>query len=155
MKTETRQWFYGAILLTAIAALAAFASLTLGANQDEKDKDSEKQQYAVFPPITGEQQIVILRVLDGDTVDVGYIVPVRIRLFGIDAPEIRGREKELGILSKKALEEILHKGRIVKIKLHGKGKFGRVLGTFFPEDTFPLSINDWMIGQGFASPYDI
>ena len=82
--------------------------------------------------------VEILRVVDGDTVDVridlGFDVwhKCRIRLMGINAPESRTRDKEekaRGLAAKEWLsKEFYDAVDPIEIKSHGKGKFGRVLG---------------------------
>lgn len=98
------------------------------------------------------------RVIDGDTVvgrlDKGrknYDEDVRIRLIGIDAPEIRGDGKEEGFKSKAYLEgKILGKELIVKTyKNRDDDNFGRMRGELFmPEDG--MNINKHMIESGYA-----
>ena len=80
-------------------------------------------------------KVNILRVLDGDTVDVlfnfpfGIQVKKRVRLFGINAPETRTRdleEKRKGILAKERLAELLKEAEMKCVLVyHGDGKFGR------------------------------
>ena len=84
----------------------------------------------------------IVRVVDGDTVDVdvdlGFGCWVRghngrIRLFGIDAPESRGgtlETKAHGRLAKKFVQEKLKVGEVYKLRTKDKGKYGRYLGDF-------------------------
>jgi len=89
-----------------------------------------------------EYQCRILRVIDGDTVDIdidlGFGVWMhreRVRLHGIDTPESRTRdleEKKFGLLAKTYVRDHLPVGSIqtlITIK-DGKGKFGRILGKF-------------------------
>ena len=62
-----------------------------------------------------EYRCKILKVIDGDTVDVDidlgfgvWMHKERVRLFGIDTPESRTRDKEekkYGLLSKKFIQE--------------------------------------------------
>ena len=67
--------------------------------------------------------------------DLGFDIKYksRVRLFGIDTPESRTRdkvEKKYGLMAKKFLQENLKKGKLV-IKTHKgseTGKFGRILG---------------------------
>ena len=80
----------------------------------------------------------ILRVIDGDTVDViidcGFSIlhKARVRMYGIDTPESRTRDKDekaRGLMSKDFLVDMLKKGDvIIKTKKDKKGKFGRILG---------------------------
>ena len=97
-----------------------------------------------------EYKCKILRVVDGDTVDVDidlgfgiWIHRERVRMMGIDTPESRTRdlvEKAFGLASKKRLKELLPIGSIQVLKTEvdksgedAKGKFGRVLGDFMLE----------------------
>jgi len=83
----------------------------------------------------------IVRVVDGDTVDVDidlgfshWIHNERIRLYGVDTPECRTRdaqEKAAGFLAKGFVEDALHVGGTYKLQTKEKGKFGRYLGTIF------------------------
>ncbi len=83
----------------------------------------------------------ILRVVDGDTVDVmvdlGFSIhkKIRVRLYGIDAPESRTRdlaEKKLGLAAKARFKEILdEQDNQVILKSYGLGKYGRCLGELF------------------------
>ena len=115
-----------------------------------------------------EYSCKIVRVVDGDTVDVdidlGFGVWMhneRVRLHGIDTPESRTRdleEKKFGLLAKDQVYHFLPKGSIqtlvtVKDKV---GKFGRILGKFKIEDhqyPTPTTINEWMIRHHHAAPY--
>jgi micrococcal nuclease len=103
----------------------------------------------------------VTKVVDGDTIDVvidlGFDIMYksRVRLFGIDTPESRTRdkvEKKYGLLSKKFLQENLKKGKIV-IKTHKDsetGKFGRILGEIFVNG---ININMLMCSKGHAVEY--
>ena len=99
------------------------------------------------------------RVVDGDTVDVlidcGFEIfhKARIRLIGIDAAEIRTRdvvEKTEGLRAKAWLMERLGKKAILKTEYDSKGKYGRILGTFFVDG---VNINEEMIEIGLAKRY--
>ena len=115
-----------------------------------------------------EYSCKIVRVVDGDTVDVdidlGFGVWMhneRVRLHGIDTPESRTRdleEKKFGLLAKDQVDHFLPKGSIqtlvtVKDKV---GNFGRILGKFKSKDhqyPTPTTINEWMIRHHHAAPY--
>ena len=107
----------------------------------------------------------VVSVYDGDTctcvVDLGFKTQVRIkvRLIGIDTPEVRTKDKEekkKGLKTRDWLRErILNK----KVLLHTKerGKFGRWLGMIWSleEDKpeFESSYNKQLINEGFAKEY--
>lgn len=104
---------------------------------------------------------VIERVIDGDTivamVDLGFEQFSRktFRLFGIDAQEMRGVEKEKGRLVKEALEAmILNQKVFLKSFEDKKDKYGRYLAEIFlTEQEGDPSVNQWMVAQGYATPY--
>ena len=121
-----------------------------------------------------EYTIKVTRVVDGDTVDaeidLGFDVRVkkRIRLFGINTPESRTRDKEekkRGLAAKYRLEEIIDQSEVIRLRSHGSGKYGRVLGelmitddhssdtTDLYEDGEWISIATILINESHGVPY--
>ena len=113
--------------------------------------------------------IKIDKVLDGDTIDVtidlGFDLykKERVRIAGVDTPEKRTRdleEKALGLdatnwLKGKLTETIKGEDELtIRTELKGGvGKYGRLLGWLYVgEDN--VSLNEQMIGEGYAWPYD-
>ena len=109
------------------------------------------------------------RVVDGDTVDalidVGFNIwfKKRIRFVGVDTWESRTRdleEKKKGKLAaertRQLLEEVSSKPGYFRIKSHGLGKYGRVLGELFvmDKDGKQWNINETLITEGHAYVYD-
>lgn len=102
----------------------------------------------------------VVRVLDGDTVDVtidlgfSIILNQRVRLAYIDAPEIRGEEKEQGLISKQWLESKIPPGTNVVVQtIKESGKYGRYIALIkLPGDV--KTLNDQMIDEGYAKPYN-
>jgi endonuclease YncB( thermonuclease family) len=105
--------------------------------------------YAHFPPERGPQTLLVMGVVDGDTVDAAYLVPVRIRLYGCNAPE---KNTDEGKRSAAALATILKPERLWHCELKGREKFGRQLGDFRGADD--KSVTTMMIGAGHAKPWD-
>ena len=120
-----------------------------------------------------EYKAKILRVVDGDTVDVDidlgfgvWLRNERVRIMGIDTPESRTRdkqEKKFGLLAKERLKELLPKGKdsvlrtqIDKDGEDAKGKFGRILGNFVyghgHNGRFTM-VTDILIKEGHAVAY--
>ena len=113
--------------------------------------------------------IKINRVVDGDTIDVtldlGFSLTKkeRVRIAGVDTPEKRTRnleEKALGIDAtnwlKKMLTETIKGNEELTIRTElvgGVGKYGRLLGWIYIGDG-TISLNEQMITQGYAWPYD-
>ena len=108
----------------------------------------------------------VLRVIDGDTIDVdidlGFSIVLhkqRIRLYGIDAPESRTSDKEekiYGMMSKNYLKKHCPKGSTITLEttLDKKGKFGRILGNIVVDALpKPFNINQRMIEENLAVEY--
>ena len=105
-----------------------------------------------------EYKATVTKVYDGDTItvdfDLGFGILIRkqkIRLLGINTPEVRGPEKPQGIISRNALRQrILGKVVTIKTSKDKKGKYGRWLGEVFMEEE---NINQWLISEGYAKEY--
>jgi len=111
----------------------------------------------------------INRVLDGDTIDVtidlGFDLykKERVRIAGVDTPEKRTRdleEKALGIDAtnwlKEKLTSTINGSDELSIRTElvgGVGKYGRLLGWLYIGDS-NVSVNEKMIDEGYAWPYD-
>ena len=102
----------------------------------------------------------LIRVIDGDTVDamidLGFNIWIkkRIRLYGINTPEIRTKdleEKKRGLQAKDKLVDILGESDgFFVLESHGVGKYGRCLGTLFTDN---VNINNLLITEGHATHY--
>jgi len=74
----------------------------------------------------------VKRIVDGDTfdaeVDLGFHnwTKQRFRLNGYPAAEVRGVEKNIGIIAKAKLEELLPDGALIIISSTKTEKFGRL-----------------------------
>jgi micrococcal nuclease len=97
-------------------------------------------------------------VYDGDTItvdiDLGFGIKItnqKIRLFGINAPELKGKTKAEGIKSRDKLTKlILNKQVKIETIKDKKEKYGRLLGKIWIEDTM---VNDVLLKEGFAISY--
>lgn len=113
-------------------------------------------------PMKYVYDVRVMSVYDGDTIrldiDVGFGIWIHdqtVRLFGINAPEVRGSQRPEGLVSRDALRA---KIMLVDVRLHTqkdkKGKYGRWLGTLWvpgPAMDGPWeNINDWMVDNGYA-----
>lgn len=107
-----------------------------------------------------EYKAKVLEVYDGDTitalVDLGFHtqMTLKARLVGIDAPEIRGDEKNAGIKTRDRLAELVL-GKSVTLKTHKdkREKYGRWLAEVFVSDQV-ISVNNQLINEGLAAPYE-
>lgn len=114
-----------------------------------------------------KKMVKILKVMDGDTIDIalhyedsGKIFKHRVRLYGIDTPEMhpslsnpdRLKEIEAAKQSKEALTQKLQENdNLVVAHFHTFDKYGRVMATL--HDKQGEDINKWMIASGHAQEY--
>lgn len=99
----------------------------------------------------------IIAVYDGDTVtaqvDLGFLhfQVMKLRLFGIDTPELRGEEREQGLVVRDIVREmILDKEVEIESYKDKQGKFGRYLATIKIDG---LDLNQWLVDNGHAEVY--
>ena len=115
-----------------------------------------------------EYSCTIVKVVDGDTVDVDidlgfgvWLKKQRIRLYGIDTPESRTRdleEKKYGLIAKEFVLAHLPLGstRILTTVKDKVGKYGRILGKFKAYDSDLdawVNMNQWMIIKHLGVEY--
>ena len=113
-----------------------------------------------------EYNVKVLKVIDGDTVDVdidlGFgivLTDERVRIMGIDTPESRTSdkiEKVFGLAAKARLKELLDQEAVLithddKNGEDMKGKFGRVLGDF---RVGGKTVTEILIEEGHAVRYE-
>ena len=121
-------------------------------------RDCEEESIAFTPPISRGK---VIKVYDGDTITVSSRLPYktsplyrfRIRLAGIDCPEIRSKDASEAMYAIH-VRDILRKiimGREVNLSIVGMDKYGRVLANVTHEGR---CINTWMLNYSFAVPYD-
>ena len=109
-----------------------------------------------------EYSCQVTRVVDGDTIDadldLGFNIQhkCRVRLYGIDTPESRTRDKDekaRGKLAAKFLQDAISNGNHVILQTQlkdSKGKFGRVLASVIVDG---IDINQQMIEKYMAVKY--
>ena len=114
---------------------------------------------------------LIYDVYDGDTCTIMYSYPTnlpfsverlqkrRLRLSGIDTPELRTKnqeEKTAGYEAKTYLSKLI-KNKIVTIKFEKEEKFGRLMGYIFLNIDGKMgkmiNVNQLMIEKGYAKEY--
>ena len=118
-----------------------------------------------------EYRVEIVKVVDGDTVDVDidlgfgvWLKKERVRLFGIDTPESRTRdlvEKKHGLAAKDFLVREMEEADdvILATNKDAEGKFGRILGTLIGvhsnelDGSMRVNINEKMVDFHHAVAY--
>jgi len=97
-------------------------------------------------------------VYDGDTVtldiSLGFNVVMhkqKVRLLGINTPEVRGEERELGLVSRDRLRELIDDKDVIIVTHRDKGgKYGRLLATIYLDG---VNINQQLVDEGLAEAY--
>lgn len=118
-----------------------------------------------------QYRVEIRKIVDGDTVDVDidlgfgvWLRNERIRLYGIDTPESRTRDKEekkYGLAAKAYLTECIETADTVILATNkdAEGKFGRILGTIIGvysndlDGEMKVDINNKMVMNHHAVAY--
>lgn len=116
-----------------------------------------------------EYDVVVIKVVDGDTVDVdidlGFGVCLkdeRVRIMGIDTPESRTSDRVedlFGEAAKTRLKELMkHGGKLITTEDASgedmKGKFGRILGDFKVEYKGEMKlVTEILTEEGHCVPY--
>ena len=111
----------------------------------------------------------VIKIVDGDTIDVeldvGFNTSIRkrLRFYGIDTWEVRGDEREKGLIAKARLTEILDQADhiYVQIKMDTTGKYGRVLAivwtvqatTWTDLGEHLTNVNELLITEGHGVEY--
>ncbi len=97
------------------------------------------------------------RVIDGDTIDVsvdlGFKIHSiqRLRLQGLNAPEIRGEEREAGLAARKFVAERLKETDVVWIKTTKSKTYGEYdAQVWYGKGEDWININHRLIGEGHA-----
>ena len=93
------------------------------------------------------------RVVDGDTIWIGK---TKIRLHGIDAPEMKqtcrtskGKKQFCGQLAKQALQRLV-KGQDVTCKGNKRDRYKRLIAVCY---VGPFNLNEQMVTDGWAMAY--
>ena len=118
----------------------------------------------IFDPLNSIEISGTPKIVDGDTI---HINKYKIRLEGIDAPEIKQKCKKdflkissvigfafkknyfCGLESKKKLEKKINNSNIKCISL-SKDRYKRYLATCYKNN---INLNKWMVKNGFAVAY--
>lgn len=101
----------------------------------------------------------ISQVYDGDTItkaeiDLGFNISIveTLRLVGINTPELRGDERERGLISRDFLREKIKVNEyfLIRTRKGGKGKYGRWLAEIFVDG---VNLNKALLDEGLALSY--
>lgn len=109
-----------------------------------------------------EYRAKITDVYDADTVtaeiDLGFkscLKKVKLRLYGINAPEVRGPERPEGLDARDWLRErILNQEVFIRTYKDKAGKYGRWLADIYPRNDHSVSYNEMLVESGHAEEAD-
>lgn len=103
------------------------------------------------------ENVKVIDVYDADTItveiDLGFDIKIKrkLRFDGINAYEIKGEEKELGIEARNFLLTLINVGDTIKIISYELDKYGRVLADIYTKEG--IFVNQELVESGFAIPY--
>jgi micrococcal nuclease len=104
-----------------------------------------------------QYKATIIDVYDGDTVtamvDLGFYhyQQMKFRLYGIDTPELRGEEREQGLIVRDIVRGmILDKEVIINSFKDKQEKYGRYLANIIIDG---VDLNLWLVENGYAEEY--
>ena len=106
-----------------------------------------------------EDRALITKVYDGDTltadIDLGFGVVLRkqkLRIRGINAPEVRGKQRAAGLVTRDRLRDMVYnKAVIVRTHKDRKGKYGRWLADVYIDN---VSVSETLLSEGLAVSYE-
>ncbi len=112
--------------------------------------------------IARDYQAKVTSVFDGDTITatvrlgLGVSVVKKIRLLGIDTPEMRGEDKAKGAIARDYVRSlILNKEIIVRTNKDKVGKYGRLLAIILVKiDGKEVNLNEHLIAKRYAVEYE-
>lgn len=102
-----------------------------------------------------QYRAIVRRIVDGDTIDCdvdmgfrAWRMNERFRLAGIDAPEIRGPDRDAGRAAKAFVESLIAPGAEITIETaRDPDNFGRWIATVYINNQ---SLNDALVDRGHA-----
>jgi len=113
-------------------------------------------------PVYCYRVVKIIKVVDGDTcdvlLDVGFSTYIRkrLRFLGIDTWEVRGVEREEGLVAKARLQELLDAAEnvYVQTEMDSQGKYGRVLAWLWVQVGATITnVNETLLLEGHGEVY--
>jgi len=145
-----------AVLLIG-AGLGFFISQTSKSNPDQSGQnqsvsriEGEKTgQQLPSPTILAGQRIKVIRIIDGDTIEIEG--GQKVRYIGINAPETVHPDMKVQCFGKEAAvkNKELIEGKIIELEkdVSETDKYGRLLRYIYSDNIF---VNDFLVRQGFA-----
>jgi len=110
-----------------------------------------------------EYKAIITRVIDGDTydflIDLGFGITYkdRLRLYGVDTPEVRGVERPQGLAVKEQVIKLILGKEVTLISHKWKGKYGRFIAEvriWNEFDDIPYDLGNYLVQHNMAKKVD-
>ncbi|MDD3793066.1 MAG: thermonuclease family protein [Candidatus Bathyarchaeota archaeon] len=106
-------------------------------------------------PLTYSYIGYVTEIINGDSflasIDIGLDIILtnrRIKLNGVEAPQLIGDDADAGIVAKDVLKELIfNKKVLLKIYKNVTDEYGRYIADVFFNDVF---VNEYMVTNGFA-----
>lgn len=125
---------------------------------EEEVKQLYKTTKAYVPNI---HKGIVVKVYDGDTITIVSMIEkkqykFRIRLYGIDTPEMKSTKKseiKIARLAQQWLETRIL-GKTIYLKTKGNDKYGRLLADIYDRKNENKSLNQMLIDRRLAVQYD-
>lgn len=104
----------------------------------------------------------VIRVIDGDKliadIDIGFNIWLRnqrVRFHGINTPEIKGSERESGLVSKQFVIDTIEDREVMLHVVDKLDKYGRVLAIVYVANDLDgyVNLNKLLVLKGFAEEY--
>lgn len=146
------------MLLVLLLVLVSVVWYSLGSNESSTDTPEGSSIEEAIELEESRLAGVVTNVIDGDTIDVllDNGERERVRLIGVDTPEINWQEMTsdcYGFEAKKFLTKLI-KGKEVVLKTDirqpKRDKYDRLLAYVFFDDEQEKSINQLLLEEGFA-----
>ncbi|MEM4267147.1 MAG: thermonuclease family protein [Candidatus Nanoarchaeia archaeon] len=163
-----RKWFLIVILSVIGSALSFFAVVWLArynaTNVEKQLRQKNKNNLFFKNSLTNSPTIIlktkenktyttsyVSQIIDGDTIELN--TGERVRYIGINAPEIKHKDKKIRCLAEEAkrinAQLVLNKTVILYKDISEKDKYGRLLRYIFTIDN-DVFVNDYLVRQGYA-----
>lgn len=131
------------LLALGMIGLAVLLAISMSSSASEGLKSEN------WPVPQGLREYKVVRVIDGDTIEVSGLGNVR--YIGINTPETKHPSKPVEYYGREAEEanRKLVEGKTVKLEfdVQQRDKYGRVLAYVYVGSTF---VNAWLVENGFA-----
>lgn len=146
------------IFTIVIVSIFIFPIILAEKQEDDRKVELEKtrMESTIHDPINYIYNCELVRVIDGDTIvvniDLGLNISTikTIRMYGINAPEMKYPTKIDAVESKDGLTDLIHGKKLILQTIRDRTDvYGRTLGIIY-QDSGQTNVNQLMIEKGYA-----